>query len=137
LTIFSVGTGVRPEEAYGAEWRNVDLDEGVVTISRAYALGRLKNYAKTARSRRRIPLRAKAVDALEQLPGREGILFPSAEGARIDLHNFPRREWTPALKAAGVEHRRIYDMRYTFATWSLAAGSAPSRWPAGWVPASR
>ena len=23
---------------------------------------------------------------------------------------------------AGVEHRRIYDMRHTFATWSLAAG---------------
>jgi hypothetical protein len=28
----------------------------------------------------------------------------------------------PALQAAGVEHRRIYDMRHTFATWSLAAG---------------
>jgi integrase len=28
----------------------------------------------------------------------------------------------PALKAAGIEHRRIDDMRHTFATWSLAAG---------------
>jgi hypothetical protein len=28
----------------------------------------------------------------------------------------------PALRAAGVEHRRIYDMRHTFATWSLSAG---------------
>jgi len=28
----------------------------------------------------------------------------------------------PAFKAAGVEHRRIYAMRHTFATWSLAAG---------------
>lgn len=28
----------------------------------------------------------------------------------------------PALTAAGLEHRRIYDMRHTFATWSLAAG---------------
>jgi integrase len=28
----------------------------------------------------------------------------------------------PALKAAGLPHRRIYDMRHTFATWSLAAG---------------
>ena len=27
----------------------------------------------------------------------------------------------PALKAAGMAHRRIYDMRHTFATWSLAA----------------
>lgn len=28
----------------------------------------------------------------------------------------------PALQAAGVEVRRIYDMRHTFATWSVAAG---------------
>jgi integrase len=32
------------------------------------------------------------------------------------------REWTPALRAASVEHRRIYDLRHTYATWSLAAG---------------
>ncbi len=30
--------------------------------------------------------------------------------------------WKPALRAAGIEHRRIYDMRHTYATWSLAAG---------------
>jgi integrase len=28
----------------------------------------------------------------------------------------------PAVKAAGLEHRRIYDMRHTFAAWSLDAG---------------
>jgi integrase len=28
----------------------------------------------------------------------------------------------PGAESAGVEHRRIYDMRHTFATWSLAAG---------------
>src|SRR5262249_54907216 len=57
-----------------------------------------------------------------ELPRREGILFPAAGGGRINIDNFRTREWTPALKAAGVEHRRIYDMRHTFATWSLAAG---------------
>ena len=33
-----------------------------------------------------------------------------------------RASGRPRSKAAGVEHRRIYDMRHTFATWSLAAG---------------
>ena len=28
----------------------------------------------------------------------------------------------PALRAAGIPPRRIYDMRHTLATWSLAAG---------------
>jgi integrase len=32
------------------------------------------------------------------------------------------REWKPALRAAGLAHRRIYDLRHSYATWSLAAG---------------
>lgn len=122
VAIFNVGTGVRPEEAFGADWSDVDLEAGVFTIRRAYARGTLKTYAKTARSRRRVPIRRKVVAALETLPHREGILFPASGGGRIDINNWRSREWTPALKAAGIEHRRIYDMRHTFATWSLAAG---------------
>lgn len=122
LAIFCVGTGVRPEEAFGGDWDDVDLDGGVFTVRRAFAKGRLKSYAKTARSRRRVPLRAKVLDALHELPRREGVLFGASEGGRINIDNFRSREWVPALQAAGVEHRRIYDMRHTFATWSLAAG---------------
>ena len=62
-------------------WPDVDLEAGVFTVRRSFAKGRLKQYAKTARSRRRIPLRAKVIDALNELPRREGILFPAAEGA--------------------------------------------------------
>ena len=122
LAIFCVGTGARPEEAFGGDWSDVDLQAGVFTIRRAFAKGRLKTYAKTVRSRRRVPLRAKVVGALETLSHRQGILFPATEGGRINIDNFRSREWTPALRAAGLEHRRIYDMRHTFATWSLAAG---------------
>lgn len=122
LAIFCVGTGARPEEAFGADWSDVDLAAGVLTVRRAFAKGRLKSYAKTVRSRRRVPLRAKVVAALEELPRRQGVLFPAAEGGRINIDNWRSREWVPALKAAGLGHRRIYDMRHTFATWSLAAG---------------
>ena len=65
LAIFCVGTGVRPEEAFGADWTDVDLEAGVFTIRRAFAKGKLKTYAKTARSRRRVPIRAKVIASLE------------------------------------------------------------------------
>src|SRR5918997_4637714 len=64
LAIFCVGTGVRPQEAFGADWTDVDLRAGVFTVRRTYAKRRLKSYAKTERSRRRVPLRAKVAAAL-------------------------------------------------------------------------
>jgi integrase len=38
------------------------------------------------------------------------------------MHNFARRDWHPALEAAGVPARRVYDLRHTFASNALAAG---------------
>ena len=38
------------------------------------------------------------------------------------VERFRHREWTPAIRAAGLEHRRIYDCRHTFATWAIEDG---------------
>jgi integrase len=38
----------------------------------------------------------------------------------LDKVFVPRR--LPALRAAGLEHRRIYDLRHTFASWALRDG---------------
>jgi integrase len=122
MVVFMAGTGVRPEEAFGLEWRDVDLKSRVVTVRRAFAKGRLKDYTKTTRSRRRVPLRSVVLEALSRMTAGRGVLFPSAGGGRIELNNWRSRHWTPALQASGVAHRRIYDLRHTYATWSLAAG---------------
>jgi integrase len=95
----------------------------ITAAGTCFRKGRLKDYAKTTGSRRAVPLRTKIVTALEQMSvKRRGILFPAPEGGRIDINNFRHRSWTPALAAAGIEHRRIYDLRHTYASWSLAAG---------------
>jgi integrase len=94
----------------------------MLRIRRAYAKGWLKDFAKTAGSQPAVPLRPRTVDALERMGKRRGILFPAPEGGRVDIHNWRNRFWTPSLAAAGVKHRRIYDLRHTYATWSLAAG---------------
>ena len=50
-----------------------------------------------------------------------GLCIPAA-GAVVDLKNFRRSQWKPALDAAGIPPRRIYDLRRSFATWPLDAG---------------
>ncbi len=51
------------------------------------------------------------------------LLFPAEHGGYLDLHNFRTREWKPAQLQAGITPlRRVYDLRHTFATFSLRAG---------------
>jgi integrase len=84
----------------------------------------LKEGGKTDGSVRAIPLRGKVLDALDAMPKRidTQVLVPAIRGGCIDIERFRHRGWTPALEAAGLDHRRIYDCRHTFATWAIESG---------------
>ncbi|MHB8642675.1 MAG: tyrosine-type recombinase/integrase [Gaiellaceae bacterium] len=123
MVIFAAATGLRPSELFGLEQRDIDRQAGVVYVRRAYANGRLK-HTKTRLSTRAVPLQAKALEALEQLPASDNpILFPNARGGRIDFRIFGRKHWRQAQIKAGVEPvRGLYDLRHTYATFALRAG---------------
>lgn len=108
----------------GGRAQGVDRASAAVTVQRRYADGVLTPYPKTVKSRRRVPLTDRALEALEALPPRidTQLLFPASEGGYINLDNFRTREFTPALEAAGIEQRGPYCLRHTFATEALAAG---------------
>jgi integrase len=124
IPLVLAGTGLRPEELFALERRDLDLDQGVLSVERVYTQGVLKDCRKSSRQRRRVPLRQRVVAALKTQPPRldTPILFPAARGGHIDTEKFRYREWTPALRAAGVEYRRVYDCRHTFASWAIAGG---------------
>ena len=94
-------------------------------MRRTISSGKAVELAKTARSRRQVPLSRRALEALDELTPRldTPLLFPAPTGGRIDLHNFRNRQWAPAVEASGVRRpARIYDLRSTFASNALAAG---------------
>ena len=47
------------------------------------------------------------------------LLFPSPTGKHVNLHNWRRDDWNPAVRAAGLEHRTPYALRHTFASFAI------------------
>ena len=124
LVIFAAETGLRTNEWVALERRDVDRPGRAVTVQRRFADGELTPFPKTERSRRRVPLTARALSALDSLPARldTPLLFPASRGGHIGLDTWRTREWYPALDAAGIARRGPYALRHTFATEALAAG---------------
>src|SRR5215211_2564963 len=125
LPSFASETGLRPEEWQAIERRDLDRKQRIVNVVRTVSGGVVVELAKTDGARRQVPLSRRALDTLDALPPRldTPLLFPAPEGGLMNLDNFRRREWAPAIEASGLRQpARIYDLRSTFASNALAAG---------------
>jgi integrase len=129
LVVVMGATGLRPEEAFGLHRSDIEYadttggDRGVIHVRRRFTRGVLKDGTKTG-SERVVPFGGRVERALRSLPPRidTPILFPAARGGYIDTDAFRNRVWLPALRAAGVAHHRLYDLRHTCISMQLAAG---------------
>lgn len=109
---FSLATGLRKGNVASLEWNQVDLDRRIAWI-----------HADQAKGRRiiTVPLNADAVALLREQQGqhprwvfvRDGkpVLRPIAAG------------WYPAVHRAGLEGFRWHDLRHTWASWHVQAGT--------------
>jgi integrase len=141
LWVLLVTTGLRPGEALGLKWD--DLDGGTIQVQRVVVERTGKGWAleepKTSRSRRTVSLPASTVRALHSHRAKQaeaklaagpeyedrGLIFATSTGAPERQSNLFRRHFKPLLKAAGLPNVRMYDLRHTAATLLLAAGENP------------
>jgi integrase len=125
LPVFAAATGLRPEEWAALERRDIDRRGRMVNVLRTVNDGAIVELGKTNGARRQVPLSKRALAALDQLPPRldTPLLFPAVQGGVLNLDNWRRRVWSPAIEASGINQpARIYDLRSTFASDALAAG---------------
>jgi integrase len=125
LPAFGVATGLRPEEWAALERRHVDRARRLLKVEQKNVAATIVPGGKTKNSVREVPLTGRALAALDALPPRldTPLLYPAPGGGPLSLDNFRKREWAPAVEAAGVATPATpYDMRDTFASNALAGG---------------
>jgi len=137
----ALAVGLRRGEALGLRWCDVDLRLGELRVSQTLQRvnGRLQFVPpKSERSRRRVPLPAVAVEALNQHRDQavseavvrgtgiaaDDLVFTSTIGTPLEPRNV-NRTFTELGEAAGLRHVRLHDLRHTCASLLLAQGVAP------------
>jgi integrase len=109
---FSLETGLRRSNVTGLEWSQVDPARRTAWIH--------PDQAK-ARKAIAVPLSAAAVVVVREQIGKHSTHVFSYRGKPVRQVN--TKAWRLALKRAGVEKFRWHDLRHTWASWHVQAGT--------------
>lgn len=120
LVRFSLATGLRERNVTGLEWSQVDLERRVAWVH--------PDQIKT-RTALGVPLNRDAVLVLREQQGRHPrrvFCYPlPRDGGTIwtPIDNANSTAWHHALERAGIKDFRWHDLRHTWASWHVQAGT--------------
>lgn len=133
LLVLAVATGARQGELFGLQWRDVDLETGVLTIQRTLVevSGHIEfGEPKTKRSRRRVDLPRYAVEALRAYRSKQPatphpatLIFTDTLGHPLRRSNFTRRVWHKLLEKSNLPRVKFHSLRHSHITTLLAEGA--------------
>lgn len=135
--VFDLATGLRLGELLAVSWEDIDIDAGVLKVSRN--ISRIMNMdtkkteimegtPKTKAGQRSIPIPTSVLEMLKTYKpedARKGLLFPSSAGTPIEPRNMQRKFYNMVEKAE-IDKANIHALRHTYCTRLLEGGVPPN-----------
>jgi integrase len=119
-------TGMRPSEAAGLQWADVNFAGRTISITKSRVLHE-DQPTKTTKSVRRIEVNEDVMRLLEILPSRQlGLkyVFVNKFGKPMHAKKWAEHNWAEPLVELAIRHRKAYAMRHTFITEMVMAGKS-------------
>lgn len=142
-----IGTALRIGELLALQWPNMDLDNGVIKVTRTVV--RIKNREKNAKTKTKLhynPPKTKKSEGSVQIPELlipqiqeyqkkqlehimsirktykdNGLVFANDIGTQIDPKNF-RKHYKSLLKKAGLPYKKFHALRHSYGAMLLELG---------------
>ena len=113
MAAFSLSSGLRRSNVTGLEWDAVDLERSVAWV-----------HPDQSKSRKAIavPLSDDALNILSRLQGNHATYVFTYQGEPV--FQTSTKAWYAALERAGIVNFRWHDLRHTWASWHVAAGTS-------------
>jgi integrase len=112
VVIFALSTGCRMREILRLRWSHVDMDRQVAWLDHGTT--------KTGEGRG-IPLNSDAITALIEVTGHHPDYCFTYHGKPMDRIG---SAWKRSLSKAQIEDFRFHDLRHTWASWHVMAGTS-------------
>ncbi len=109
---FSLATGLRESNVTGLRWDQIDLARRCAWIH--------ANEAKAGKAIS-VPLNSEAMEVLRRQLGKHSVRVFTFKGNPVSKAG--GLAWTKALARAGIRNFRWHDLRHTFASWHVQAGT--------------
>lgn len=139
---FALLTGMRPEEYFALQWKDIDFERCTAQVRRALVKHKGNwsfEQTKTTKSNRIVSLPKPLVEKLKKhkigqnkrrlkygsIWQNHDLVFCSREGNPHDIRNLTYRFFRPILTKAELPQIRLYDLRHTHATLLLIAEENP------------
>jgi integrase len=123
LVRFLAYTGMRWSEVVALRWRRVDFGRGRVEVAEGAVESGSLHFDDPKSSRRRsVPVPRFLLDELVPGPP-EVFVFEAPRGGPLRYSHFERRQWKPAVAAAGLGPLAIHELRHTAASLAISSGA--------------
>jgi len=114
VCLFALSSGARMSEIFTPTWHNIDFVNRIATVTNENSKS---GYARA------LLLNQDAIELMRKLRFKNHCEFVFTRSTNKRIYDIDRRDFKQACEMSGIENFHFHDLRHTWASWHVQAGT--------------